>query len=57
VDGVVGTDEKIGAYPGQLVGGGKHQLSDTLPIIAVNAFHVFGQRMRVHRNLGVIVGP
>jgi hypothetical protein len=55
VNGVIGADEKIGASLYELISGGEHQLTYTLPIAAINALHILGKRMVVHRDLGVIV--
>jgi hypothetical protein len=56
VNGVIGTNEKIGAYFSQLIGGGEHQLAYPLPVIAVDTLHVVSQRVSMHGDLGVIVG-
>jgi hypothetical protein len=50
---VVGADEKSGAAALQLLGRGEHEPGDALPVVAVDALHVVGQRMRVHRDFGV----
>ena len=55
MDGVVGADQEIGADFRELICGGEHQLAHALPIAAVDAFHVIGERMRVHRDLGMSV--
>jgi hypothetical protein len=55
VDGVVGADQEIDTDLRELVRGGEHQLAYARPVGAVDAFHVLGQRVRVHRDLGVIV--
>src|SRR4029453_7270568 len=34
---------------------GEHQVAHAVPIIAIDALHVLGERARVHRDLGMIV--
>src|SRR5260370_22471500 len=53
--GVVGTDQEIGTDFRELICGGEHQLTYTLPVVTVDASHVLGERVRVHRDLGMIV--
>ena len=53
MDGVVGTDQEIRADCGKLVCRSKHQLTNTLPVSAVNPFHILGKRRRVHRDFGM----
>src|SRR5260370_41445638 len=53
--GVVGTDQENGTYFRELICGGEHQLTFTLPVVTVDASHVLGERVRVHRDLGMIV--
>src|SRR5260370_23002120 len=53
--GVVGTDQENGTYFRELICGGEHQLTYTLPVVTVDASHVLGERVRVHRDLGMIV--
>lgn len=55
MDGVVGADQEISAALRKLVGRGEHQVAHSLPVAAVDAFHVRGQRMGVHRYFRVIV--
>src|SRR5438552_3549805 len=55
VDGVVGANQEVGAYFCELICGGEHQLTYTPPVAAIDAFHVLGERVRVHRNLRMIV--
>src|SRR5260370_9170271 len=53
--GVVGTDQEIGTDFRELICGGEHQLTYTLPVVTVDASHVLGERVRVHRDLGMAV--
>ena len=53
MDGVVGTDQEIRADCGKLVCRSKHQLTNTLPVSAINPFHILGKRRRVHRDFGM----
>ena len=39
----------------ELICGGEHQFAHALPVAAIKAFHVLGERVRVHRDLGMIV--
>jgi len=55
VDRVVGTDEEVGAGAGQLVRGREHEFGHSCPIVGVNALHIFGERVRVQRDFGMIV--
>jgi hypothetical protein len=55
VNRVVGADQEIGADSRQLVRGGEHQLTDARPVVVVDASHIVGQRVRVHRDLWVSV--
>jgi hypothetical protein len=55
VYGVIRADEKVGSDFGQFIGGRKHQLPHTPPVIAVDTLHVVSQRVRVQRNLGMFV--
>ena len=55
MDGVVRADQKIGTNFRELIRGGEHQLTHALPVAAVDAFHVLGERVRVHRDLGMSV--
>jgi hypothetical protein len=45
---VVGTDEKVGSCFGQLIGRGKHQVGDAVPIIAIDEVHVLGEAVTMH---------
>src|SRR5450631_3876186 len=53
--GVVGADQKIGADCRKLIGGREHEFTHTLPVAAVDALHVLGERVRMHRHLGMSV--
>ena len=53
VDGVVGLDQGIGTGIRELVCGGEHELTQPLPVAAVDAFHVLRKRVRTHRDLGM----
>ena len=53
MDGVVGTDQEIRAHCGKLVCRSKHQLTNALPVSAVNPFHILGKRGRVYRDFGM----
>ena len=55
VDGVVRADQEISADARELVRGSEHQLAHALPVAAVEAFHVLGERVRVHRDFGMRV--
>jgi hypothetical protein len=55
VDGVVGTNEKICAGSGQLLGGREHEFGDAGPVIGADALHIFRQRVGVQRDFGMIV--
>ena len=57
VDGVVRADQEIGADLRQLLGGGEHQLAHALPVAAVDAGSVVGEGGRMHRDLGMRMGP
>ncbi len=57
MDGIVRADQKIRASLGQLVSRREHQVGNPGPIVSVDAFHVSRQRMRMHRDFGMIVGP
>ena len=54
---VVGTDQEVGADRGELVGGSEHQLTHALPVTAIDARHVVGERMTVQRDLRMRVCP
>ncbi len=56
MDCVVGADQEIGADFCEFICRGDHQLTHALPISAVDALHILGERVRVHRDLGMIVG-
>jgi len=43
MDSVVGANQEIGSDAHKFVRGGQHQLAYTLPVRAVNAFHVLGE--------------
>src|ERR1700681_1187135 len=53
--GVVRADQKICAALSKLVGGGKHELADCAPVAAVDALHILGERVCVHRDFGMSV--
>jgi hypothetical protein len=53
MEGVVGADQESGPDPRELARGGEHQLTDPLPVVAVEASHVLGERRRMHRDLGM----
>ena len=55
VDRVVRTDQEIGSDFCELVSGGEQQLTHAMPIVAVDALHVLGERVCVHRDLGMSV--
>src|ERR1700680_1446904 len=55
MDGVVGADQEISADFREFVCGGEHQLAHSRPVAAVDAFHVLGERVCVHRDFGMIV--
>src|ERR1700722_18936528 len=57
VDGCVRADEKTGADFGQFISGRQHQLPHTPPVIAVDTLHVVSQRVRVQRDLGMLMRP
>ena len=50
VDGVVGTDEEVGAHLRELLCRGQHEVADPLPIRLIDTVHVIGERRRVHRH-------
>src|ERR1700722_8345957 len=54
---VVGTDQKIRTALRELVRGAQHQFSDANPVAAIDALHVVGERVGMHRDLGVSVRP
>lgn len=43
VDGVVGTDEEVGADAGEFGGGGEHEVGDGGPVVAMDGAHVLGE--------------
>ena len=53
---VVGADQEIGTDFCEFICRREHQLTHALPISAVDALHVLAKRVRVHRDLGMIVG-
>jgi hypothetical protein len=55
MDGVVGADQKIGTDFRELVCGGEHQFAYAMPVVVIEAFHVLGERVCVHRDLGMRV--
>jgi hypothetical protein len=56
MDGVVGADQQLGAGPAELVGRYEEEASRLVPPAPFDVAHVLGQRVRVQRDLGVIVG-
>ena len=57
VDGVVRTEQEIGADGLEFPGGGEHQSGDTLPVPGIDELHVFAEREGVHRNFRMHVAP
>jgi|SRR4051812_27154083 len=55
VERVVGADQKGRADRRQLVARCEHQLAHAAPVAAMDACHVVGERMRVHRHFGMRV--
>ena len=55
MNGVVRTDQKIGAGLRKLIGGREHQLAHAVPISVIDALHILAKRVRVHLNLRMIV--
>src|SRR5271167_230929 len=55
MNGVIGRDEEFGSSPGQLVGRGKHEVSDALPVIPIDKLHVLGKTVGVHAHLRMLV--
>ena len=53
MDGVVGADQEIGPNLRELARGEEHQLPDLLPVAAIDAVHIFGERESVQRDLGM----
>ena len=53
VDGIVGTNEEIRARRRELVCRREHQLTDAGPVPSIDALHVIGKRVRMHRDLGM----
>src|SRR5579862_853107 len=53
VNGVVGADKKISAARGELAGRFEHPFRYALPISAVDAIHIVGERMGVERHFGM----
>ena len=56
VNGVDGSNEKVGASFGQFLRGGEHEFRDSGPIVGVDAVFVLNKGMAVHRHFGVVVG-
>ncbi len=54
-DGIVGTDQEIRTDLRELICGGKHKFTHALLVPAVDACHVFGERMSVDRDLGMAI--
>src|ERR1700687_6338846 len=57
VDRIVRTDQEIGAAPREPVGRGQHEIGNPGPVSGINAAHIRGERVSVHRELGVSVRP
>ena len=57
VHGVIGADQEIDADCRELICGREHQFTRAPPVATIDAIHVIGERVCVHRNLGMIVGP
>ena len=55
MDRVIGANQEIRTDVRELICRGEHQLTHALPVAAVNAFHILGERMRVHRDFRMIV--
>jgi hypothetical protein len=55
MDGVVGTDKKVGTGCGQLVSRCKHEIAYALQVPLLEAIHVIGERMSVHGHFRVSV--
>jgi len=55
VDSVVGADQEIGTDFREFICRGEHELTHALPVAAVDVFHVLGERVRMHRDFGMIV--
>ena len=53
MDRVVGTDQEIRSNVRELAGRREHQLANALQVPAVQAIHVFGERVRMHRHFGM----
>ena len=53
---VLSADQEIGTDFREFICRGEHQLTYVLPIAAVDVFNVLGERVRLHRDLGMIVG-
>ena len=54
--GVVRADQEIGTDLCEFICRGEHQRTHALPIPTIDALHVLAKRVRVHRDLGMIVG-
>ena len=57
MDGIVRADQEIGTDFREFICRGEHQLTHALPVAAVDVFHVLGERVRMHRDFGMIVRP
>ena len=55
MDGVVRTDQEIGAHLRELVRRGEHQVAHRRPVVAIEVHDVIGQRRRVHGHFGMRV--
>src|SRR5208283_1993062 len=51
MNGVIGRDEEFGSSPGQLVGRGKYEVSDALPVITIDKLHILGKTVGVHADI------
>ena len=54
---VVRTDQEVGADGRQLLRRRQHQLANAHPVASIDALHVRGEGVRVHRDLGMVVRP
>src|SRR5438105_2605424 len=53
--GVVRTDQEVRAGFRKLAGRREHQVADRAPVVALDALHVLAKRVRMHRDLRMVV--